>query len=276
MYDLIIGTKSRDGKKSKIDYLSLANKPSFDLVASFRKAGAYTWTCPQDGEYIALIVGGGGGGCATDDTYSWELETNEYMIFLGGQHGDFALCRNTFSANSKVSLVVGAGGEAATYVGNPYENTRNDPTSGGTSSFDGITADGGMYGAVSRFTTSEKKIPARISDKLRGWVGLDIFLDEEGKPVTMLCDGGDAIGRIYPYGDCGDTYMPSLNKYKLSPSEYYQYSYTGSNDIPTPITPTDCGAGGGALRITSSPYSVDIAFNGAPGADGGVFIYKVR
>ncbi len=273
MSEFIPGIKTWYGYK-KIDYLSLGNKPTFDLVASYRKAGSYEWTCPKDGEYIALIVGGGGGGYVGKTYYSWELEDNEYMIFLGGRHGDFNICRGDFSAQSKIPLVVGAGGEAGTYVERNGEGTHNGGGfSGGTSSFNGITADGGMYGTAASFYTSNKRIPARISDKLRGWFGLDIFLDEEGKPVTMLCDGGDAIEPIYPYsGNIGDTNMPSLNKYKLSPSIYHTDRL---NPTVTAITPTDCGAGGGALRAYSA-YVVDWTLNGAPGADGGVFIYKVR
>ena len=273
MSELIKGFKTKEGVK-KIDYLSLANKPTFDLVASYRKAGSYEWTCPKDGEYIALIVGGGGGGYVGESYHGGELEYYEYLVYEGGKHGDFNICRGDFSAQSKIPLVVGAGGEAGTYVERNGEGTHNGGGfAGGTSSFNGITAEGGISGNWSKVSNSERRIPARVSDKLSGWFGLAIFLDEEGKPVTMLCDGGDAIEPKYPYsGNIGDTNMPSLNKYKLSPSIYHT---DHQNPTVTAITPTDCGAGGGALRAYSN-YVVDWTLNGAPGADGGVFIYKVR
>lgn len=51
MYDLIIGTKSRDGKKSKIDYLSLANLPTpFDGLWVSPSEGL-EYTLSDDGTY---------------------------------------------------------------------------------------------------------------------------------------------------------------------------------------------------------------------------------
>lgn len=285
MSELIKGFKTKNGF-NKFDYLSLANKPTFDLVASYRSAGTYIWTCPKDGEYIALIVGGGGSGYVGDHNFSWELESNEKMSFLGGKHGDFGLYRGTISRGTYSPIVVGAGGEAVTYVGYYGNATTNSSAgygfAGGTSSFRGVVANGGSGGYPARISTSETPVPLRMSDKIKGWFGLDIFLDEKGKPVTMLCDGGDVIHPTDFISDQieqrGDTRMPSINDYNLSPSTFIYYNPASgfNSSTATGVTPTDCGAGGGALRAYSSNYGTTWTLNGAPGADGGVFIYKVR
>lgn len=39
---------------------SAAGNTPWTLVAKYTEAGSYTWTCPKDGEYVALIVGDSG------------------------------------------------------------------------------------------------------------------------------------------------------------------------------------------------------------------------
>lgn len=269
MIEYITAIRTKDGKKNKIDYLSLANKPSFDLVASYRKAGAYTWTCPKDGEYIVLIVGGGGSGCVTGDTGIQEND-GEYTVITGGKHGDFTIVRSTLTANTTKHLVVGAGGEAVSYVG--YNQGTKIGNSGGTSSFDGITAEGGFSGAIGRVSFEELQKWHKYSDRMLGWVGLNIFLDENGKPVTNLCDGGDAI--YYNYGsEWTLSYLTSLNDKILSPGVMIA---RGTVYEATATTPTDCGAGSGGVRGYIDAAQRNWNLQGAPGADGGVFIYKVR
>lgn len=287
MSEFIPGIKTRYGYK-KIDYLSLANKPTFDLVASYRKAGAYEWTCPKDGEYIALIVGGGGSGCS----YSVGASVyDNYYGATGGKHGDFNIEQKTFQKGIAIPLVVGAGGEGVTFSisreqgdsGDYYASMKgHSGNAGGTSSFNGITADGGSAGyAGIRDEDSSRLLP---SSRYNGWIWSDVLRDENGFLVTMLSDGGNI--KYYQHAQSAyiqdlqvETRLASLNKKILSPAVWVELTGDPSKDIATIVTPTDCGAGSGSLlhtRWSVSQYYNEAKLQGAPGADGGVFIYKVR
>ena len=275
MSELIKGIKTKNGF-NPIDYLSLANKPSFDLVASYRKAGAYTWTCPEDGEYIALIIGGGGSGCAyalsPSSDHDW---THKYGC--GGKHGEFNIVRTTYTSQKQIPIVIGAGGEAVSFpseyahpnYGGAYGNA------GGTSSFDGVTAEGGGEGRYGYSDGINWTPRVNLEATLHGWIGIGTFLDEKGMPVTMLSDGGDVL--------IEDGYaswlqsLPSFNDGILSPGVYAKWNNSPNDpSLYTAITPTDCGAGSGAVFGNFFQSSNSPKLQGAPGADGGVFIYKVR
>lgn len=259
-----------------------ANK--LKLIAKYTVAGAYEWTCPEDGEYIAVIIGGGQSGSAIATKGS---SVNHYAI--GGASGCVAFCRKQISKDEVKALVVGAGGAGVslTYVSN-MDNTETG-NAGGTSSFDGVTAAGGESGyggqnsSPSLGTTYSKYPPCGgvpvsdhgssfnyISTTMASQGGAMIlanFLDENCLPITHLCAGGTAYFR----GGGESEAIPLANGKTMSPAK-------GSNATTATLTtdtPTDCGAGSGGIAVYNSELvSVDLTTGN--GADGGVFIYKIQ
>lgn len=255
-----------------------ANK--LKLIAKYTVAGAYEWTCPEDGEYIALIIGGGGSGAISFDTSDTSWSTS------GGASGFINIVRKNYAKNDAVNLVVGSGGNSVTMSA----KGRSDGKSGGSSSFDSITANGGAAGKVanspsgssagssgaqpsSAGSTGYGKTPpfggvpvessrSNTSDYLVGTPIFNVFVDEYGLPVSMLCAGGS-------YWQTDD--VPLANGKKLSPGFNHSGELTG--DIAA-NSPTDCGAGGGSIRVYNGVNSYNAT--SGKGADGGVFIYKIQ
>lgn len=254
------------------DLTEAIGKP-WKLVKKYTAAGSYTWTCPEDGEYVALIVGGGGsGGCIaslTDDE-------SVYVIAEGGSAGQRNYYRGQIAANDKIALVVGAGGASVT-VNSDSGNMNPNARSGGTSSFNGVTATGGEGGKGSKPTSGSQIMKGAASG---GWDGMSLFMDENNIPATVACGGGSV--RIYR---ASVNYGSPSYEYVLPSNEAAFAGKIGSpalggtwGDFPiVGVTPTDCGAGsGGVAAILSSGGASDLSITAASGADGGVFIYKVR
>lgn len=257
-----------------------ANK--LKLMAKYTVAGAYEWTCPEDGEYIAVIIGGGESGSVIATKGS---SAKHYAV--GGASGCVAFCREQIINGEVKTLVVGAGGAGIRRTSiSIYAASGN---AGGTSSFDGVTAAGGAdcYGgqnsSLSLDATGNKYPPcggvpvihsgsantyiASLRASQGGAMVLANFLDEIGLPITHLCAGGTAY-----YYDGGESEaIPLANGKTMSPAK-------GSNATTATLTtdtPTDCGAGSGGIAVYNSDLvSVDLTTGN--GADGGVFIYKIQ
>lgn len=256
-----------------------ANK--LKLMAKYTVAGAYEWTCPEDGEYIALIIGGGGSGAV-----SVRSDNTAYPV-IGGASGFVNIARKNYSKDEVINLVVGAGGESKqTSLGSIK---RGDGVDGGSSSFDSFIANGGGKGVYSTTSTSTAISGAKgaqpsssssnsssdsppfggiavtdVSNKtVFGTPIFSVFLDEHGLPVSMLCAGGNDK-------ESGD--VPLANGKKLSPGLYSSVELTADMIV---TSPTDCGAGGGSCRASNCGTGSYVAKSGK-GADGGVFIYKVQ
>ena len=245
-----------------------------EFVQKYITAGAYTWTCPEDGEYVVVIIGGGGAGDVDISTSPCNAS--------GGGSGYVTYVNKTIIANTQVAVVVGAGGNAA---------------AGGSSSFDGVVAEGGAKG---NHRVSTDAAPAtggqysagcdglenntspcfggqpvfyRLSDSgvkiyYTGSISPSGFLDEQGLPISMMCAGGSAD---YYNSQSKNVTLP--NGKTLSPAVGSNSAVSGDNF--TTVTPTDCGAGSGGIAAYNSSSTSGITGTAGNGAPGGVFIYKV-
>jgi hypothetical protein len=250
---------------------SAAGNTPWTLVAKYDKAGSYTWTCPKDGEYVALIVGGGG--CGEAIVKADDDENAGAISARGGGCGKRNYYRGQIVANAQITVVVGAGGFGGVLEAE-YEWKGSN---GGTSSFNGVTAAGGTGGGNGASYSSE----GAYSDEpnIAGWDGMGLFLDENNIPVTLCCVGCAVQARRR------NSYTVDFY-YREPPAEV---TYCGRTASPAQgvtdgtlvlkgVTPTDCGAGGGGIvAYYSTSYDLTgLSLTRASGADGGVFIYKVR
>lgn len=234
------------------------------LVGKYTVAGSYEWICPEDGEYIALILGAGGSGGAVAYTGADNAS--------GGAAGYAGVKRGTYAKGQSIPLVVGAGGAARIAESRAVRTGY----AGGSSSFDGVSSAGGSAGkglsegiasgaSGGQCSTLSSKTGRPPYGGVPIWISNDTvqygtpvfgtFLDENGLPVTMLCAGG-APNQSF------DTALVNGN--------------IGSNGVYSTTAAvvgtkaTDPGAGGGAAKSLSSYTATSAA-----GADGGVFIYKI-
>lgn len=273
-------------------------------VAEYTAAGSYTWTCPEDGDYLAVIIGGGGSGAITYKAY-----TDSAVSASGGGSGEVGFAYQTIAKDATKNIIVGAGG-----VGLAVSSALSSPTylngnAGSSSSFAGVYANGGggglatgangrkaaggqpsssPYGAgaylpaggiQSGFPSSATMGSYRnVTPQAAGWSNYG-FRGLNGLPISMLCAGGSVevnTGATNPGGEINP--IPMLNGKTCSPGVYFTSSYT-----PTalPVTPTDCGAGSGGIAAGSYGGSISsglnsfVPFTSAAGAAGGVFIYRV-
>lgn len=255
------------------------------LVQKYTEAGAYTWACPADGDYIAYIIGGGGsGGIMTSRS------TSNFYGASGGASGCVNVSRQTLTAGATKAVVVGAGG-ASMHIDtlNSVGAASGTGNNGGTSSFDGVTADGGEGGpaaqsggnqafggqpsAVAASSMSPIGAPLAGGKTVAGYndiwgaqaAGIPMPADEDGLPISCLCAGGTAKAGT---GQTDD--MPLANGKTCSPA------VAGSSDGATiaTVSPTDCGAGSGAITIRNSNLATADMTTGK-GADGGVFIFQI-
>lgn len=243
----------------------------FELVDKYTTAGSYEWTCPKDGEYVALIVGGGGSGglrCTTS--------TEDYtgITAAGGFPGDCQVYRGQITADTNIPIVVGAGGEGyATTNGSERPGKK-----GGASSFNSVTANGGDGGGLGTFTSNSN---LEIGMQACGWSGMFEFLDENNIPATLHCYGGsikiyykDEYTQNIYYSDSAlePIYYGKINSLSQGTTFRHAYSFPMVG-----IRPSDCGAGSGAMAfLYYSSLPSEFSASIAQGADGGVFIYKVR
>lgn len=253
-----------------------ANK--LKLMAKYTVAGAYEWTCPEDGEYIALIIGGGGSGAIGFHT------SDTVQKVSAGASGFWNVIKNSYLKDATVSLVVGAGGAAKTVT--TKSSTTAAGNTGGSSSFDSVTANGGSGGSetgsgvsgaqyssaydlhVTHFPyggTIVETDRANISDFCIGTPLFDIFIDENGLPVSMLCAGGNTYQKK-------DITLPNLKKGSPGIGDIG----ASTNYVKSCNIPTDVGAGGGAFRCYNGSGAETVNISSGPGADGGVFIYKIQ
>lgn len=118
----------------------------FRLAAEYKTPGSYTFTAGADvTDVLAIVIsGGGGGGLNSQNTTSGD---RVIRLANGGNSGDMTFVFKSAKNKKIFNLVVGEGGAGVTgTIGTPkVEGGAN----GGSSSFDGITVDGGYGGNVS-------------------------------------------------------------------------------------------------------------------------------
>jgi hypothetical protein len=253
---------------------SAAGNTPWTLVAKYTEAGSYTWNCPKDGEYVALIVGGGGSGAIV---VSGTDEENILLRADGGGCGDRNFYRGQIATNTEIPIVVGAGG-AANRV-NAWN--RRDGNNGGTSSFAGVTASGGSGGEASEGVPQYSV--SHIGGQTNGyWDGMEMFLDENNIPAAINCAGCSAEiyknGSEYSWQTATYQTTPSLESVYLGITVSPAHCLLYDKSQPSVVTPTHCGAGSGGIAALHSNGTdlTGVSRTTAPGADGGVFIYKVR
>lgn len=254
----------------KVDTMeSAAGNTPWTLVEKYTTAGAYTWTCPKDGEYVAVIVGGGGSGAFVGKTCE-EQDWSAHFTAYGGGAGKINFYRGQCEKGTQIPLVVGSGSVGGTF---DYLTTVNG-YDGGTSSFNGVTAGGGTGGKYN--TDMSASFDNEVSPSEEGWGGAALFVDENNVPVTSNCSGGGVYasgGHSVSYINKGTERLPTAFGKTVSQGCGIGSSRTGGS-----VTPTDCGAGSGAVAALFFDYenTSNLSVTVGAGADGGVFIYKVR
>lgn len=136
MYGLT-STAVPDDVLAKIPTVSNAG---WKILKEWTTAGTYTWTVPNlfsgsSYEIGVLVIGGGGSGGVTG-SYNFSAK--------GGLNGSSIYFLKQVSPNQTYSVVVGAGGSSV--QAQTGSNTGAEGNNGGSSSFAGITADGGLGG----------------------------------------------------------------------------------------------------------------------------------
>lgn len=235
-----------------------------EKIASYETAGSYQWTAPDlvDGKAYkigVLIIGGGGSGGMI--TFSTSLMRRA----LGGAAGYSETMVMVVLPGETKSLVVGAGGQKVT--------SSAGGNAGGTSSFSGVTADGGSGGKNSKDVDAVSgSAPATISGSCYGLQKLNDY-DYAGYGVPtqrinlfeckpMLGGGGSAATTSSGSGStspAGKNPITGLGGGAAAVS-------TSGTAYAENATEAGCG-GGGAIRKDGSSGS-----SGA-GADGAVYIY---
>lgn len=210
--------------------------------------GSFTWTCPDNTEYVSVFVcsgGGAGGGNAQQWSYG------------GGGQGGSTAYRNTIAvtAGQNYTVVVGAGG---TTVGGNQTDGGDSYFNGASNTSTNVKAPGGRKGETCNNCTAGDSQYMNNSHfvadtNATGWGGTG------GRGASGSGGGGGAAG----YGGNGGlggraNYSSDIN-WRLKPQ-----------DSPTSVYPPSCGneggAGGGHHRWGSH-------YGNSGGAGGGVGLY---
>ena len=234
-------------------------------IASYEAAGAYQWTAPDliDGKPYkigVLIIGGGGSGCVN-------CISGSSTRYAGGGASGYSNTINAIVTPGDVfPLVVGKGGERnqGKYVVGK---------SGGTSSFNYVSVDGGGGGKAGSGETAYGAAPVQSQHTIYGLdrsasfstYAIDIQRVNFFECKPMLGGGGSVYGATDIDGYFG-TYPAGVNPLTGKGGGNAGGSATGGA-IAEDATEPGCG-GGGALSRTESYVSTSGA-----GADGAVYIY---
>lgn len=252
------------------------------LLQEYLTAGAYNWTAPDlfNGKSYTigvLIIGGGGsGGAATTGQPSdWG-----YASAIGGASGRSKIIVMIVSPNTAYSVVVGAGGTAVS-TRSGGNNSFSNGVNGGTSSFDGNTANGGEGGGAYSADSSGRPYggsaePAIGAQCSPSFYGSDAEFRTTKKPFGGVLVFYDSTHRVYGYvNEC-------FNPFTLEPMLGAGASVWGNNVTLAGTdenglgggrqgaSATAPGCGGGANAYSGS--TTVIRTSGA-GADGAVKIY---
>lgn len=254
----------------------LSRQLEWRLMASFKTAGSFEWTPPDDlfyaGEDTAeigvYIVGGGGGGGAKRASGSYNQ-----AYCAGGAAGYAKNVRLTVEKGKSYPVVVGVGGEG-----------KSMGDAGGTSSFDGNTAAGGGGGktetTIGNATCTKGGQPAdgypyQTPRTIYGGVlavSYNTIPDLSSGPspresqnafdpfMVTLCAGGGICGTVPQIINA----MPDGTK---GGDGYYSATATSGKGR----TATGNGNGGGALYLGNTAATSYLGGNGSPGM---VLIYR--
>jgi hypothetical protein len=266
----------------------------WDLLQEYTVAGSYTFTAPDvygDGreyEIGVFMVGGGGSGGAAKG-YSASVAIN------GGGSGHSKTIFATVTPGNNYTVVVGAGGEAV--VKDSFSGAPVPGNNGGTSSFNGVVAEGGGAGGTvgadggqgsdvsdsSRLTTPwggvETTYPTigNVSKRIKGGFTIPLECINPFTQKRMLAAGG------YAFATSTSSKVQSavmLDDGLMSSAGAAAYTSSTTDDTPavTAMSPTSPGCGGGAaVSFAGSGQITPVSpCTSAAGADGAVFIYVRR
>lgn len=273
------------------------------LLRSYATAGSYTWTVPATfGAGVSfkigvLVIGGGGGGGAASTRGTSNLI---YCNASGGASGYTASLVTTVSPGAAIPIVVGAGGAGGSAIGGTY----GEGSAGGSSSFNGIVAEGGGNGTASRgvneYYASGSALGAQGSffaslsnnestapfggvqvtyytntSAGRLYTGIPTMCINPFTNTRILGAGGWAAGSIYADNDASV-------KSSQGGKDPLNAAYGGGNGAATQFSSgtvsggagnqPGCGGGGAVLMAPQGGTGTITAIGGA-GAPGAVYIY---
>lgn len=258
-----------------LKYIPTKFNAGWVALVKYTLAGSYTWTAPDlfNGEsyYIGvLIVGAGGSGAASKVANS----NSVYSQPSGGASGFSHTYICKVNPGDTFNIVVGAGGISVT---NSALNKLTSGNSGGSSSFDGVVADGGYGGqkssrALGGQCSSED---ASITKNLFGGVILSPISTNSG----IVCDSNSCFNpfeckKILGAGGSASFFSSAISqkggKDPVTGLGGGDGTAIQGNAVGRPATAPGCG--GGAAVCYGANYK---ATSGA-GADGEVTIYIRR
>lgn len=255
---------------------------SLKLIAKYVTTGSHTWSCPKTADYLAVIIGGGGGGSGAEGSYN-----ANYAV--GGASGYVNYFVGNITQGSSISVKVGAGGSAA-------KNEKNGGN-GGSSSFNGVVANGGEGGIFRDYKDDELVRGAKggqCSTKNLGPYNVEDDPLHTNQEPWMTSPPYGGVSVITAYFSNASFRYPIFS----SPTQWYPFPdenglpismlCAGPNPHQTDIPPLPNGKSFSKFATSSHGYgtpSTDVGGGGAAGpnreyysaagAPGGVFIYEL-
>ena len=236
--------------------------------ARYITAGSYTYTPDFTGKIGVLIVGGGGSGAAAKSSSA------KYKVTGGASGYTNAIIMSVESGNS-YSVIVGAGGDAVSYTSSSAGTVSGKD--GGSSSFNGESADGGGGGyantsnpyynptGASSGTSKADSAYGHANKLLVAYAAVDLTGNAPWQCHNPFTGEGMLAGGAGAYYDGSTRYVGEGGK---GPDGIGG----GSGSTTSPAEDgSDIGCGGGG--ILTSTISTTIV-SGA-GHDGAVIIYKL-
>ncbi len=263
------------------------------ILKQWNTPGSYTWIPPnlfngQSYEVGCMVIGGGGSGGVA---LRIKALNAHYFCVCGGNSGESICFLKTINPNTSYRIVVGSGGRSARA---DSTNQSNYGLNGGSSSFSGITANGGGGGIA-----------------YMGYYNTNTIGGQLALPATQNLDKGPVFGgNQYMYIDDRIMEVHVPTEQCFNPFECKKILGAGgnvytngsnnnidnSNNITTlggidPLTglgggngsisqrgidATGPGCGGGAVGYYTTDTSTSISITSGEGAPGEVTIYVRR
>lgn len=139
------------------------------LIAKFDKPGTFTWTPNQNTKKVSVVIqGGGGAGGVIITNYSKPTSGNCRGYAMGGGAGFVThLLDIDVEGRQDIPIVIGEGGASASTSTGTWSTSADSSTAkgnaGGSSSFDGVIAEGGAGGTVLGYWSSTSYTVPEIS-----------------------------------------------------------------------------------------------------------------
>lgn len=269
----------------------------FKLIQEYTVAGSYTFVPPKNARMLVLMIGAGGSG----GVVSKISPSSGYAVGAsGGSSGCVNMLLKSVTTEDEIACVVGAGGAAQSTSNTAGSGLTGN--NGGSTSFDGNTAPGGIggnaayssdtptcYGCGSDYSQSSRACGyTRNTSKFFTPYGFEYvritpsngliysqlsavsiklaaLLNQLGKMPFNIAAGGQA--RVY-YNSSA-FYATLENAVTFEDTVSSGGALQQNSSAATAVKGTDPGCGGGGA------VSIGGVVTSAAGADGGIFIYEV-